>query len=1537
VPWTVVLAHAEGEERCAEEVAARLLEAGYDAWHRGTVLVGESFSEEAQKALAKGGPVVLCATVGAMGTGFAHHLVAASRPLDKNRVFILKMEEKAYVEQIAGDRLVADYWKDPSAAIRQLKEALLKRFPDVHSTPRLLISKDRLRQHREFLERLFLERMQAHERLTDEQAAGWYQELVIRQRELDSFRRGQAAGANNEIKEAPVADFLVRPGARLLVLGDGGTGKSTSLCKLAAEAARRCEHDSQVPVPIYVELAQFDAHQGGGFDRLLQMASNAAQFGLDREGLAALWREGLRPVLFLFDGLNEVKPELQPHCISALQELASRGPHRYVVTSRPGGGAERLAPPAGGFTVCEVLRFGPDQVRGYLEDRGARGFYDRLGGRLKDLVRTPFLLMALAQSCAGMRDTELPANLGQLYRTFIDDFIFARREPSKPSPPTRYDYEAVKKPLLAFFSSRMTNAATVYLDWDAALEQETVSRLGTIQEAHHRTKRVMPEDWRVDDFLAELERNGVVHRVAKRLAFSHQSIQEYFAAVADLALGGDELVAKAPRLIWRHVVPSRDYSPETSAHPRWMTTIMLAGILPNATDLVRSLHSFHPVLAAECLRAATLVDPELRAELYRSWLAFLQSPQMPRRWVGCVCVGAARISTQEVIDRLVDLAADTKEAPDTNLATEQGGRIVAAAAANALAEIGSEAALSALLQRALQVVEDDDWTRHEQVALPRANPLLIRLLMTEWRAAAPASARQHHVQTILAGLGRRQVRRELNAMLLGAQEKADIQLQRTLEQALREFPSWHGAGIPTPDDATDYWYEARARRQREVELQKALLAAAPLAQLLGMLTSARWQDREAAAATIATRSPVEAVEKLIDVYVREPIADVAAALGEAIRHQNADSSGLQALKSRLAQTDPALLFALDADLRTSLAQGEIPELLRQTFQAQGIELHDHARLFSANGAWQIANWHEADPTAPRYEIRNDNCQLNVYVANSRARIAVALGLLDTAEGIPVFERLLQDEDPAVKWVAIRELSARAPVRAALVPQFITALDDTSPAVRAAAAEALGKAAEASAAAPLADLLRRQAGHSAAESVINALRQIRSDVAVDGLTEALFMLRTSRSFPLLRIGGRELDLDYGDEGWGSHRTPGWAVEIHDALEYQEAGKRVLNLMTTALVSGDEGRRLVAAREIQRWMKSAAVQGRNLPEEEALWPLLIDIALNDPALEVRKAAAIGLRWSRTTNLVPIIASKLKRDCIKSSVSASVVLGWLGDEAAIDVLRGSCDGDPILRVFAGLALAQIGIEGELPEGAAEIIAAAALAELDETTHRLVCEALNEIPGSLDAFYRPVLAAIEVGEYKTALQLLQQRSPVRTQDGYHCWLRGIILLGLERLEEALIDLRQAGDWSPYWSRPQVDAAKVLDRLHRPQEALEAAKAAALVESTNAECQELLGWLAYRAGDYPLAVQSSARSLDIDPARAAARFNLALALLASDDTEGAAKNYREALAAVGKEPQKYAPTTVCEARSDLDDLARSRPDLQEAVQTALALFVARS
>lgn len=129
MPWQILIAHAAGEEHRADELAEPLRRAGYSVAHRGTVLVGESVVEEASKVLSLGGPVVLCGTVEAMGTGWAHRIVNAARQYARVRVFPVQMEETAYVEPLALDGVILRYWQDPSKAIGELLTAIQRHYP----------------------------------------------------------------------------------------------------------------------------------------------------------------------------------------------------------------------------------------------------------------------------------------------------------------------------------------------------------------------------------------------------------------------------------------------------------------------------------------------------------------------------------------------------------------------------------------------------------------------------------------------------------------------------------------------------------------------------------------------------------------------------------------------------------------------------------------------------------------------------------------------------------------------------------------------------------------------------------------------------------------------------------------------------------------------------------------------------------------------------------------------------------------------------------------------------------------------------------------------------------------------------------------------------------------------------------------------------------------------------------------------------------------------------------------------------------------
>ncbi|MCI5168401.1 MAG: TIR domain-containing protein, partial [Candidatus Electrothrix sp. GM3_4] len=126
----VLIAHAEGEVEQAEKFDESLREAGYEPIHYGTILVGESLTEEAGKVLNSNGPVVLCGTIKATGTRFARRLVNAARSGGGAvRVFPVRIEEEADLEALTWDGKPAEYWQNPTKAAEQLIESLKQYYP----------------------------------------------------------------------------------------------------------------------------------------------------------------------------------------------------------------------------------------------------------------------------------------------------------------------------------------------------------------------------------------------------------------------------------------------------------------------------------------------------------------------------------------------------------------------------------------------------------------------------------------------------------------------------------------------------------------------------------------------------------------------------------------------------------------------------------------------------------------------------------------------------------------------------------------------------------------------------------------------------------------------------------------------------------------------------------------------------------------------------------------------------------------------------------------------------------------------------------------------------------------------------------------------------------------------------------------------------------------------------------------------------------------------------------------------------------------
>lgn len=154
----VYIVCAEGEEALAEQLANPLTDAGYVVAHNGTIAIGESRLNEAEKAVSSGAPIILCATARAIGSGWSHRIVSAAQSSSVERVFVVQMERQAYVGLLALDGRTARYCDDPKQAIDELLESLARNFPpvlhpDLRAGPKL-ISREVIDPDRQFLDQV---------------------------------------------------------------------------------------------------------------------------------------------------------------------------------------------------------------------------------------------------------------------------------------------------------------------------------------------------------------------------------------------------------------------------------------------------------------------------------------------------------------------------------------------------------------------------------------------------------------------------------------------------------------------------------------------------------------------------------------------------------------------------------------------------------------------------------------------------------------------------------------------------------------------------------------------------------------------------------------------------------------------------------------------------------------------------------------------------------------------------------------------------------------------------------------------------------------------------------------------------------------------------------------------------------------------------------------------------------------------------------------------------------------------------------------
>jgi len=390
-------------------------------------------------------------------------------------------------------------------------------------------------------------------------------------------------GPRTEVRREPVDDLrtAVRQHRRVILLGDPGSGKTTTLWRMAHDYATAARDDARAPLPVFAPLGGYTDDEPFG-----------AYLGRHLGPLAPyldIYRASGRLTLLL-DGLNEMPQVDYAERVRRIQEALDRCAHQketVVVTCRPLDYVVKLKR----LQKVEVAPLDGVRIRAfvhnYLGDAAGERLFWRMAGHearvlretwqqeelppLLAMGRNPYLLLMMAQVYANKG--KLPTNRAQMFHAFVDTLL-GREKKRHLEDWITVEHQKEGLAALAYaMQAERDSGTTVERKWAEARLCQAVPGCNAGRLLYLTTSATL------------LDADEAAVR------FYHQLLQEYFAAreMMQRIADGEPLT--------HYWSPDRWWEPSGWEE----TAILMAGMAEDATALLERLAQVNPVVAARCL------------------------------------------------------------------------------------------------------------------------------------------------------------------------------------------------------------------------------------------------------------------------------------------------------------------------------------------------------------------------------------------------------------------------------------------------------------------------------------------------------------------------------------------------------------------------------------------------------------------------------------------------------------------------------------------------------------------------------------------------------------------------------------------------------------------------------------------------------------------------------------------------------------------------------------------------------------------------